>query len=1031
LSVFSTSRRRRILLVRVLPALAIALVGTCVAPRIQALDGERAMSQYLRDQWGSDKGFPGGPVSSIAQSADGYLWIGADKGLVRFDGLTFRLFDPSGPSVRAAPAVLGVAAAPDGSIWARLRGAALVRYQHGTFQNMLPAIGLPDSVVTALVRTDDDTILLATLGQGAIAYRGGRSTPIAAPIAMPSSSFVISIAVTRDGDTWLGTRDAGLVRVHGDRVTRLTEGLPDLKINALLAAENGDLWIGTDKGIARWSGRDVTRSGIPDALHDLPTLAMIRDRQSNVWIAAGPRGLVRASRTGVSIAGRQHPGAHVASVFEDRDGSLWVGTDRGIERWRDPVFTTFSVREGLPSDAVGPVYVDPLQRTWFAPTTGGLYWIHDGAVRRISEGGLDKDVIYSIHGGSDGDVWVGRQRGGLTRLRGKALAVDHFTHADGLAQDSVYAVHRARDGAIWAGTLSGGASRFKDGQFTTYDTSSGLAANTVPAIADTRDGTMWFATPNGLSARSRGGWRRYSVDDGLPSNDVNTLFEDRDGILWVGTAAGLAFLQAGTLRQPRDAPARLRSSVLGLAEDRAGGLWVATVDRVLRVTREALLQGAVGDGDLREYGVTDGLIALEGVKRHRTVVADSRGRIWFALNRGLSMADAMRVNAPALPALTHVEDVSADGTPYDVRKPIAIPSSRRRIAFGYAGLSLSVPERVRFRYRLDGFDRDWSNPVTERQAVYTNLGPGEYRFRVMASNSDGLWNGGEAILPFVIQPMFWQTASFRFGAVLLCGVAGWGLYRLRVRQVARQLSGRFEERLAERTRIAQELHDTLLQGFVSASMQLHVAVDKLPDESPAKASLSGVTDLMRRVIDEGRNAVRGLRSSTGAPHDLEQAFSGIQHEIVVEAPPAYRVIVEGRRRPLKPIIRDEVYRIGREGLVNAFRHSGATSIELEIEYGPRELRLFVRDDGRGMDAGVLRSGADGHWGITGMQERAERIGGSLKMRSRAGAGTEIDLRVPGHIAFQPDAPTGARSLVAKLFGRTSVIRHEDPTEKQS
>ncbi len=720
---------------------------------------------------------------------------------------------------------------------------------------------------------------------------------------------------------------------------------------------------------------------------------------------------------------------HVSTVFEDRDGNLWVGTDQGIERWRSPVFTTYSTAQGLPSEAVGPVYVDDTGRTWFAPTSGGLYWIRDGVVGRVSQAGLDRDVIYSIDGGP-GELWVARQRGGITRLRpgGDAFSADRFTQSDGLAQDSVYAVTRARDGAVWAGTLSGGASRFKDGVFTTYDTTNGLPSNTVASILESADGTMWFATPTGLSAFSRGGWRTYDASDGLPSNDVNTLFEDGAGNIWVGTAAGLAVVQAGRVRAVPELPPLLRVSVLGFAADRTGSLWINTADRVLRVNRDALLHTALHERDVREYGVADGLLALESVKRHRTMMADSRGRIWVTRNRGISVADPALSDGRALPALTHVETLSADGASIDLRGPLRIPSSRRRIALGYAGLSLSVPERVLFRYRLDGFDRDWNEPVADRQAVYTNLGPGRYRFRVIASNSDGLWNGSEASLPFEIQPTFWQTAWFQLSVVLVAGLASWGLYQLRVRQVARQLSVGFEARLAERTHIAQELHDTLLQGFVSASMQLHVAVDRLPEDSPARSSLGRVADLMGRVIEEGRNAVRGLRSSTGAAHELEQAFSGIQLEVAVGQQAAYRVIVEGKPVPLKPIIRDEVYRIGREGVVNALRHSGATSIEIELEYGPRELRVFVRDDGRGIDPEVLHSGSDGHWGITGMRERAERIGGTLKMRSRAAAGTEIELRVPARLAFDREGPDRSWSWPAKFFKR-SAAPHVDGTEK--
>jgi signal transduction histidine kinase/ligand-binding sensor domain-containing protein len=973
-------------------------LGTGVA----ALDGERGIAQYLRDRWGSESGFPGGPVYAIAQTADGYLWIGAEKGLVRFDGLTFRLIE-AGSGTGAGPAVLGVAGAADGSLWARLRGVGLVRSRGGRLDNLLADQGAPRSVVTAMDRGRDGVMLLATLAHGAMAYRAGRFEPVAVPGTLPSSSFVISIVEATDGAIWLGTRDAGLFRVRGTQLSRHADGLPDMKINCLLAEPGGAVWIGTDRGVARWNGTEVTQAGVPVALRGTPALGLTRDRESNLWVAAGARGLLRLSPNG-SVHAAAEAGwslGHVAATFEDRDGNLWVGTDRGLERWRDPVFTTYAGPQGVPPDASGPIHAAADGRVWFGPSRGGLFWIRDGQVHEVKEAGLPGDVVYSIHGG-EGEVWVGRQRGGVTVLRvgdGGGITAERYTQRDGLAQDSVFAIHRTRDGSVWAGTLSGGATLLTQGRPVTYDTRSGLPSNTVASLLEAGDGTMWFGTPSGLTALSPRGWRTYTTADGLPSNDVYTLFEDRVGTLWVGTARGVALVQGGTVKSAGDSAPELRRSILGLADDGRGWLWIHATDEILRVNRQALTSNALQPGGVRRYGIADGLLGVESAKRHRIVTHDAQGRIWFALTRGLSMADPARADGRALPAVTLVEQLTADGVPVDMRGPIRLSSSRRRIAVDYAGLSLAVPERVRFRYRLDGFDREWSDPVAERHAVYTNLAPGPYRFRVVASNSDGLWNGTEASLSFEIQPLVWQTAWFQLTAVACTGLAGWGLYRLRVRQVSRRLHARFEERLAERTRIAQELHDTLLQGFVSASMQLHVAVDGLPEASPARASLGRVHDLMRRVIDEGRNAVRGLRSSTIGPHDLEQAFAGVQQEVGIGTA-TYRVIVEGRPRELKPMIRDEVYRIGREGLVNAFRHSGATHVELELEYGAKELHVLVRDDGRGIDPQVVHGGSDGHWGITGMRERAQRIGATLKIRSRADAGTEVELRVPGPVAFE-------------------------------
>ncbi len=308
--------------------------------------------------------------------------------------------------------------------------------------------------------------------------------------------------------------------------------------------------------------------------------------------------------------------------------------------------------------------------------------------------------------------------------------------------------------------------------------------------------------------------------------------------------------------------------------------------------------------------------------------------------------------------------------------------------------------------------------------MYTNLAPGPYVFRVKASNG-GAWNDHEAAIRFYVEPAYWQTWWFRLALLFVGAAAVWGVYRLRIRQIARQLDVRFEERLAERTRIAQELHDTLLQGFVSASMQLHVAADRLPAESPVKPSLGRVIDLVGRVIEEGRNAVRGLRSAGSDTYDLEQAFAGIQRELDAETTTSYRVVVEGQPRPLIPLIRDEVYRIGREGVVNAFRHARAPSIEVQVEYGPQQLRLVVRDDGRGIDPALLRARRDGHWGLTGMNERADLIGAHLTVLSRTDRGTEVQLTVPGHVAFlrntSPSQP-GWRAAFVRLWPRARGYR---------
>jgi len=1018
------TRRRTHLL-----ALALAgifLANLCCANLAYAIDPQRTLSQYIRDRWDSEKGFPGGIVHAIAQTPDGYLWIGGEKGLVRFDGLSFLLFQQATPSSMAIGPVLGLAADSDGNLWIRLQSTKVLRYRDGKFE---PGHDEAEFSITAMHKGSNGDFLLSSLTYGPLRYAGGRFATVMAHEELPSLqanaplesnssvatrsdwssgyvthrlappySPVTSLAETADGRVWLGTRDKGLFYVQGGKIAAIAGKLPGQKVNCMLAASESDLWIGTDDGVFRWNGSELTRGGLPPALQHAQVLTLVKDRDANIW-AGTAAGLERINAGGVvSDEGGSRHDMPIAALFEDREGNIWAGGARGIERLRDSAFVSYSAADGLP-ESNGPVYVDAAQRTWFAPLEGGLYWLQHGQVGHVTEAGLGKDVVYSI-AGDGSDLWLGRQLGGLTRLHfsGGSTSANTYTQAEGLAQNSVYAVHRNSDGSVWAGTLSGGVSQLRNGRFTTYTTANGMASNTVNAIAETADGTLWFATPNGLNALSTGAMKSYGVREGLLSPYVSCLLVDSAGILWIGGGAGLAYFSSNRIQIPLQLPEALREQILGMAEDRSGTLWIATSNHVLRVKRAELLAGPASNADEREYGLDDGLLGLEGVKRYRSVVADPQGRIWFSMNRGLSMVDPSRTNTVSAPALVHVEATSADGNAIEERGVVRA-AARERISFTYTGLSLSNPERIRYRYRLEGFDRDWSEPTVTRTAIYTNLNPGTYHFRVVASNSDGLWNGAEASFPFEVEPMWWQTWWFRLGLLLTAGFAALTAYRLHMRQLTAQLNVRFEERLAERTRIAQDLHDTLLQGFLSASMQLDVANDRLEETSPAKPIVTRVIQLVGQVIEDGRRTVRGLRSSDGGSDSLEQSFSRVPQELAVQAVD-FRVIVEGQVRTVHPFIRDEVYRIGREALANAFRHSGGDKVEIELDYTDRQMRVLVRDNGRGIDPEVLKSGRDGHWGLSGMRERAGRIGAKIKVWSRDAGGTEVELTVPGRVAFR-------------------------------
>jgi ligand-binding sensor domain-containing protein/signal transduction histidine kinase len=1035
----------------------LALV--CCASHVQALDPNRILSQYMREHWGSEKGFTGGSVTALAQTSDGYLWIGTEKGLIRFDGFSFLNFPQAAPTTLPIGPVQALASDAQGNLWILLQSTKILRYHEGKFE-----LGreVAEFGITSLLKRRDGSVLFASLAFGPLAYHSGKFESLSPPSETPNpasgatelttdelssrlswatgvaphrfaepNSAVISMAETSDGKVWLGTSDKGLFYMSQGRVVPVATGLSGARINCLLASENQELWIGTDKGVLRWDGAKVSSLAVPLPLRHLNVLSMIRDRDSNIWLGT-PGGLIRANADGVTldVTTPRTPIA-VTSLFEDREGNLWAGSPAGIERLRDSAFVTFSAA-GLQSESSGPVYVDQSERAWFAPFEGGLHWLKGEKSGSVSNDRLSQDVVYSIAGAKD-DLWIGRQQGGLTHLRyaGGSLTTKTYTEKDGLAQNGVYSVFQSRDGTVWAGTLSGGVSQFRNGHFTTYSKASGMTSDSVTSIAETSRDTMWFATPNGLNSLSGGHWHSLGIREGLPSQNVNCLLTDSADLLWVGTASGIAYVISGQVQVPTEVPASLHEQILGIAEDKFGWLWISTSNHVLRVRRDTLLRNSVAESDVREYGLEDGLHGTEGVKRQRSVVADPLGKIWFSMNRGISVVDPSRAISGSTPAMIHIEGVSSDGNPVGLNGPVQISGGHRRVSFAYSALSLSVPDRIRFKYKLEGIDEGWSGPIAERQITYNNLSSGPYRFRVIASNSEGLWNSAESDVSFKIQPAYWQTWWFRLSVLLACVLAILLFVRLRMSALAARMNMRFEERLAERTRIAQELHDTLLQGFMSASMQLHVADDRLPADSPAKPLLGRVLQLMGRVIDEGRNTVRGLRSSDIVRQNLEEEFSRIQKDLAISTQSEFRVIVEGAPRQLRPVIHDEIYFISREALANAFRHSGATEVIVEIEYTTSHLRVLVRDNGCGMDPQLVTTGRDGHWGLSGMRERAERIGGKLRVLSMASAGTEIHLSVPSRLAFEPEFSTRQKLWFSRLYSRKSAEDKAQTVRKQT
>jgi ligand-binding sensor domain-containing protein/signal transduction histidine kinase len=953
-------------------------------------------SRYVPQRYGPAQGLSGGSVNAIAQTPDGYLWIGTDQTLWRFDGQTLQAvaLDPElGPLSR----IVSLTVDKQGALWIHRQGETLIRYEHGQFTATPWPIGTQTQITAVGARPTKGILLSANQGIG----RTGDGE--FEQIAPPPTDVVLSIAETSDRRVWVGTNNAGLLYLKGRDQVSSGLKLPDKKVNCLLAGKNGQLWIGTDDGLALWTGSEMSGLPMPQPLDRAQVLAMILDRHGDLWVGTA-KGLVRyhAGVATVMAPARVASSPAVTALFEDREGNIWAGDSLGMQRWRETAFETFSRANGLPEDSYGAIAEDAAGRTWIAPRSGGLYWLRGGQVHRLTLDGIASEIIYSIATVGSDELWLGRQSGGLTHLHvgDRSIAATTYGQKDGLAQDSIYTVFVDHDGGVWAGSLSAGVSYVKDGRFTNYSIANGLISNAVSAIAETADGSIWFATPSGLSSLSKAGWHRYSTREGLPSSNITSLFTDTEGVLWIGTSAGLAHFYHGGIQPTARLPELVNQLILGIAEDKTGSLWITTSSRLLKIKRSALLMDMESPQDSNESVLTNQPYSNGGIRRDRTLLADSLGHIWIATSEGLSSVNPELLDDRSVPGMVHVTGVTVDGNPSVSTNDLQIAPGEHRVTFDFVGMSFAAPQQVRYTYRLVNFDRDWSVPGEGKQATYTNLAPGKYRFRVVASNSEGRWNGAEDSVAITVDPLLWQTTRFLLLAAVALVLLSIGAYRFKVRQITREVAVGFQERLAERTRIAQELHDTFLQGLYSASLQLGAAADQVPVDSPAKSMLERVLDVMDTVADEGRDTVRGLRTADVGIQCLDGEFRKVLDEIPGSATVESEVMVVGTPRSLHFFVYDEVLRIGREALTNSLRHAEAANLEVRIEFDARRLRIAFKDDGCGIEPEVQLRGRDGHWGMLGMQERAKRIGAKLQCISKVGAGTTVSLTLSAALAYQ-------------------------------
>ena len=976
----------------------------CLLLALPLLGGARAdglvpagdLAQLGRRAWQTENGLPQNTVHSVIQDFEGYIWVATEEGLARFDGAGFVVFDKQDTPQLRSNDVRSLLATEKGNVlWASTAGGLSRRLQ-GEWTTLTTENGIAGNDVVSAYESRDGAIWVAT-SSGLTRLGDGVPTTYTTRDGLADNNVQVVSEDLSDtsGAMWVGTAE-GLSRLHDGKFTNFTtgDGLPG-GVSAIERNRDGSLWLGTSAGLSLYrDGRFrnyTTREGLPDDR----VISLRAGRDGTLWVGtAAGAALMRDERFERFPDGDPLAEGIVLSICEDREGSVWLGTESGgLHQIRGRKFTTYSTREGLSSDLVKAIYEDGAGDVWVGTYGAGLNLLRGGQVKTFTtKDGLASNIVLALFSDNAGDLWVGTPDG-LSRLR--AGRFETFTSADGLPNDFVRSIYADRAGALWVGTR-GGLARLKDGAFTTYTTRDGLTSDFVGTVYEDASGSLWVGTLGGLSRLADGRFTSYTTKDGLPETAVIAIHGDGEGRVWVGTnGGGLGLLDGGRFYTFTSRDGLPNDTIYRILEDGRGNLWMSCKKGIFRLDKTELAEFAArGSGSLSPvvYGTADGMPTREcSGGGHPSGWRGRDGRLWFTTIKGVTMIDPERVALNTEPPPVVVEEVRVDGELVTARGRRELSPGSSRFDFHYAGLSFVAPERVRYRYKLEGFDEDWVDGGDRRVAYYTNLGPGDYRFLVSAVNNDGVWSRAPASFDFHLRPHFYRTYWFYALTALMLALVAWQLYALRVRQ----MRARFDAVLTERNRIAREIHDNLAQEILGVSVQLEIVARMMNvSADAARTHLDRARQLVRASIAEARRYVWDLRSQTLDDRDLPTALAEMTRRLTADTDVQTQFEVGGTFRPLPPQVENNLLRVAQEAVNNAVRHARARTICVNLFFDAAGVRLSVRDDGRGFDAAVADGGRSGHFGILGMRERAEAMGGSLVIESRPGEGSEVTLGVP-------------------------------------
>lgn len=970
---------------------AIVALSVLTPKSLCALDAEKRLSQYTRTVWTQADGLPQDTIRAIAQTIDGYLWLGTDEGLCRFDGYDFTVYHKNN-SVLPDNSISALASGPDGSLWiGTSRG--LVLYRDGHFTIYSRKDGLPDDVITTMV-LDHTGALWVVAGAYLSRFNAGSFRTYVPEKDIPLSA-VRAIYEDHEHTLWVSGY-GGLARFHDGRfVNVFRPSRSGVVVTTMAEDRHRTLWFGSNNGLYNLSiTGTVIRLDTADGLPDRFIRSLRVDRDGNVW-AGTQGGLSRLDRRGkFSSFELSNKGTRdwVRSIFEDREGNLWIGMNSGLNRLRDDVFTIYAQSEGMPSDLPTTVYEDRRGRIWIGFYASGLAVLDKGSLRAYTvRDGLASNEIFSIREDHDGNLLVAT-REGLSRLRGGRFV--NTSVEDRLGRRVLFDILEDRRGRLWSAT-GAGLSKIESHKLQLSIPGGPLLKSSMVILYESSDGSLWAGSyGNGLWHLKDGNARQFTISDGLSSEQIRSITEDSDGTLWIGTfGGGLNAFKHGRFSHFTARNGLLSDNIAHVLDDGNGSLWLSTTQGICSVRKSALQDfagGKVMSIAATYYGVEDGLRSAQcapGYPTSRGGTKTRDGRLWFPTTHGIAVLDPHTPKRKVLPPLLNFVEVKMDGASIHLNS--SVPPGNGRLQLHYTAIHLSAPERVRYSYKLQGLDSDWIDGGHTRIVNYNGLSAGDYQFFLRASITGE--TSAQALYTFKVLPHFHETLWFRcFVVAAVVGLIG-AAYFARLRYVR----GQFRLVLEERARLAREIHDSLAQGFVGISSQLDaVSMCMSPDSGAANQYLETARRMARHSLTEARRAVMDLRTSALDDQCLQVALQTVTRQLTAASNLHVDLDVAESRRRLPEEMEHNLLRITQEAVSNAVKHARAKRLSIRLRLESTHIDLNIEDDGIGFEQSTVFSIPNGHFGLIGMRERTERLGGTLTVKSQLGSGTLIQVILP-------------------------------------